>query len=110
MPTQPPSTEKVRQVVAYAAKHGTAAATEKFGIHRSTVFAYMKRVKEAGMENGRATPAATPDSPAEPEVEQSSEIDELIQSLERRKAAVDKQLQAAIETRDLIRRARPAKK
>ncbi|MBV9507193.1 MAG: hypothetical protein JO323_19535 [Acidobacteriia bacterium] len=96
--------------MAYAAKHGTAAATEKFGIHRSTVFAYIKRVKEAGTENGRATPAATPDIPAVSEGEQSSEIDELIQTLERRKATIDKQLQAAIETRDLIRRGRPAKK
>ena len=88
------------QVVTYAKEHGNAAALKKFGIHRSTLFAYKKRSSSDGFK------APEPPSVRLSDPEPQTEIDQLIEDLEKRKTRIEQQLQAAIQTRDLMRRKR----
>src|SRR5262249_16591937 len=108
---QPVDPERRRQVVAYAEVHGNAAAIKKFGIHRSTLFAYKHQEAEI---NGNATrPTAkihvdarlgTVEGPApEPQAMPLSDLDELIQWLEEEHRIVGKKLEDAKSIRELIR-------
>ena len=108
---QPVDPERRRQVVAYAEVHGNAAAIKKFGIHRSTLFAYKHQEAEI---NGNATrPTAkihinarlgTVEVPAaEPQAMPLSDLDELIQWLEEEHRIVGKKLEDAKSIRELIR-------
>jgi len=108
---QPVDPERRRQVVAYAEVHGNAAAIKKFGIHRSTLFAYKHREAEI---NGNATrPKAKTHASAllgkmqvpaaEPQAMPLSDLDELIQWLEEEHRIVGKKLEDAKSIRELIR-------